>query len=183
MPSASTATTSGAATKMASSIALCTVSAEEGQPSQLPLEPEMHDAVGVDARERDATGVRPEVRADLVEGALDPRVDVVGMQAPQHQEVAHQLVVGEAAYLLGADGLQHPLQPRAVEAQHALEELLDAAHHGGGHALGELVEQDLDAFAGLTDRRLLHAGLLPRQPDRTPTTSTRRTARRCAPRD
>ena len=97
MPSASTATTSGAATRMASSMALFTVSAEDGQPSQLPSSRRCTTPRASTPTSVDAAGVRAEVGAHPVERGLDAGEHVVGVQVVQHEQVADQLVVGEPA--------------------------------------------------------------------------------------
>ena len=68
------------------------------------FEAQLRDAVVVDAEELDPAGVRAEIRTHLVQRRLHPGVDVVGVQVVQHQQVRHQVVVGEPAHDLAAAG-------------------------------------------------------------------------------
>ena len=183
IPSASTATTSGAATRMASSMALFTVMADDGQPSQLPSSRRCTTPSASTPESGHATRVRAEVRADLVERPLHAGVDVVGVQVVEHQQVADQLVVGQAAYGVRADRLEHPLEPGAVQADHALEQLLDARHHGRRRTLrrGRRAATSMRSLTSRTDG-CSTAELLSSIPSPDSQVQPgRRTGRRCAP--
>ena len=96
MPSTTTSVTSGAAFSTAPSIASWTVTVDDGQPSQLPSAAAWPRR-RVTPRYSHAAGVRAEVRPDLVEGTLDPGVDIERMQVVQQQQALDERVLGQRA--------------------------------------------------------------------------------------
>ena len=75
----------------------------------------MHDAVLVDPGQCDAAGVGAEVGPHLVQSALHPGVDVVGVQVVQHQQRSDQLVVGQLPPGLCVEVVTDPVQAGAVQ--------------------------------------------------------------------
>ena len=112
-------TISGAASRIARSTASWRVTDEDGQPSQLPEQPQPDGArVIVDAEQLDVAPVAGQQRPDLLEGGFDAVRQRVGMEAVHQQEAGDQLVFDQdpdqpRGVLPGQ--LQHPDQAGAVE--------------------------------------------------------------------
>jgi hypothetical protein len=97
--------------------------------------------------------VRAQVGPDVVEGAGDPVLDAVRVQAVHEQQPGHQLVCGEALHHLVAEraspmgDVEHPFQACAVQIDDQPDQLLGPLpRHRAGRVGG--AQQVLDAVSG-----------------------------------
>ena len=137
---------------------------DDGQPWQLPSSrsratPSRHAEV------LHTPGVRAEVGANLVEGALDPGVHVQRVQVVQQQEALHQRVLGQAVEHRGArraillERGHDVLQPVAVEADQQPDQFLGHRGRVTRVARAQRDEQFLDPRADVS--HAAHAPLPP----------------------
>ena len=84
---------SGAASRMARSTVVRSVTADDGQPSQLPSRRRCTAPTSlVDVEQLDVAAVTGEERSHRLERPGDACVEVVGMQAVGDEQAGHQLV-------------------------------------------------------------------------------------------
>ena len=139
-PATSIPDSSGAASWIAPSMAIFTVSADDAQPSQLPSS-RSRATPSVDAEVLDPAGVRAQVGPDPVERALDAAVHVQRVQLVQQQQALHQVVLGEPGDLRGVELRHDPLQTLAVHLDQEPDELLGGVPvRTGLHVVEELLD-------------------------------------------
>ena len=86
--------TSGAAARTASSTASSSVTADDGQLLQLPVNAQPHGVAG-DLEQIDVATVRAQVRPHPIQRVGHPAVHVVRMQAVHEEQAGHQVVGGQ----------------------------------------------------------------------------------------
>ena len=131
------------------------------------LQLEMGHAAVVDAQVLDASRVRAEVRTGLIEGGLDARVHVDGVEPVQHQQTLDELVVGEALEqgnrCLGVlvDDLEDALEACAVEFDQEPDDFFHLGTHLGRRYRPKLSEKHLDPVPDLPDVAVTLGHVLP----------------------
>ena len=105
----------------------------------------MCDSDLVHARELDAACVRAEVGPHPVQGGLDARARVVGVQVVQDEQAGGDLVLSEPAQQRGLAGeVDDAAQPHGIQAHEGANQLLRPLHGPLVPRGAELVEDSLD---------------------------------------
>ncbi len=150
---------SGAASRIARSTADWSVTADEGHPSQLPSSCSSTAPTSAStSRSCDVATVLGEERPHARERALDPRREVVGVEAVDDEQAADQLVVDQLVDDRGrglADHVDDTCQARAVELGHQPQQLLGTIVETRVGDGSQLVEPALDQVSDRPEVRVV----------------------------
>ena len=176
-PSTSTAVASGALATIASSIVCFIVTADEGQPWQLPRS-RSRTTPSLTLEQLDVAPVGTEGRPHLLQGLEHARLQVQGMQAVEQEQARRHLVARAGVEDRGAGlagrgkVLEDPLQAGPVHVEDGLDDLPGVRLRRGVGETLHLPQQDVEPLQpclelarveGVRHHRLLDAAALRRR--------------------